>query len=63
MCGDNDTLENLLECKVILSQLKTDQLCHGKIHYNDIFSKDITRQKEATEMFRNLIETILNASE
>ena len=55
-CGDNDTLENLLTCKVILSQYKTDQLCHGRIGYTDIFSENITKQREATEIFRNFME-------
>ena len=30
-CGENDTLENILSCKVILSLYKNTAVCHGQI--------------------------------
>ena len=55
-CDEKDTLENILSCKVLISHHKTKQLCHGPILYEDIFSKNIKKQKEATELFRKYIE-------
>ena len=55
-CGENDTLENILRCKTILSNYRTTQLCNGNSNYNDVFSKDIRKQKEVTELYRKFLE-------
>ena len=55
-CDEKDTLENILKCKVLISHYKTKQLSHGPIMYEDIFSRNITKQKETTELFRESIE-------
>ena len=43
-------------CTVLTSHYRTKQLSHGPILYEDIFSKNITKQKETTELFREYIE-------
>ena len=55
-CGDIDTLQNLLTCSVILSKLHTDILATHSVQYEDIFSEDITKQKEVTELYTQLLQ-------
>ena len=55
-CGDNDSLENILSCKILLSFYKNTSVCHGQISYSDVFSDNIKKQQEVTELFRNLLE-------
>ena len=55
-CGEQDTLENILSCKVILSIFKSTSVCHDKINYNDIFSKNVTKQQEVSEIYRKFME-------
>ena len=55
-CGENDTLENILSCKEILSIYKSTSVCHGQTNYSDIFSKNITKQQEVSELYRKFIE-------
>ena len=50
-CDEKDTLENILTCKVL-----TKQLSHGRISYENIFSKNIMQQKETTELYREYLE-------
>ena len=65
-CGDLDTLPNLLKCKVLSKYHSTQETStNSSIKYEDIFSKDIIKQKQVTELYRQLIEirnTILNSS-
>ena len=58
-CDEKDTLENILKCKVLTSHYKTKQLSHGPILYEDIFPKNITKQKETTELFRECTVALL----
>ena len=55
-CGDIDTLQNLLTCSVISSKLHTDMLATHSIQYEDIYSEDITKQKEVTELYSQLLQ-------
>ena len=55
-CGDIDTLQNLFTCSVILSKLHTDILATHSVQYEDIFSEDITKQKEVTELYTQLLQ-------
>ena len=54
-CGENDTLENILSCKVILSLCKNTAVCHGQISYSDVFSRNIKKQQEVINLYRNFI--------
>ena len=56
-CGDEDTLENILTCKVLLSSHSSTQISVGDIKFQDIFSSDILKQKQVTEMYRQLLQT------
>ena len=55
-CGENDTLENVLRCKILISHYRTTQLCIGNSKYDDVFSKFITKQKEVTELYKKFCE-------
>ena len=56
-CGDEDTLQNILTCKVLLANHTGTQLSVRDIQYQDIFSSDIMKQKQVTEMYRQLFQT------
>ena len=55
-CGDIDTLQNLLTCSVMSSKIHTDILATHSVQYEDIYSEDITKQKEVTELYTQLLQ-------
>ena len=55
-CGDTDTLQNILTCKPIISQHTRSQISRGSICYEDIFSEDLLKQKQVTELYRQLLQ-------
>ena len=55
-CGEIDNLQNLLKCRIILDNLHSDQLATNSVQYEDIFSEDITKQKEATELYSQFLQ-------
>ena len=57
-CGDPDTLENILSCKILKEQHKTDRVvCSYDVQYSDIFSDNIRKQKEIIQLFMELLHT------
>ena len=63
-CGTPDTLPHVLSCTELKSQLQSQSVAASEIIYEDIFSKDIGKQKQVTEMYTQLIkirEDILNS--
>ena len=59
-CGEDDTLKNLLECSVLRQHHKSDNLSYSDVKYEDIFSHDIIKQKQATELYQQLLEVRTN---
>ena len=55
-CGEQDTIPNILTCKVISQYHKSDSVAQEEIQYNDIFSENIQRQKQITELFEKLLD-------
>ena len=55
-CGESDTLPNILTCPIIQNNLHSDQLATQRIQYEDIFSEDITKQKQVTELYSQLLD-------
>ena len=55
-CGEEDTLQNVLTCKVLLTKHNSTQLSVSDIKYQDIFSSDILKQKQVTEFYRQLLQ-------
>ena len=56
-CEDKDTLSNMLSCKVLLTHHKSSEISVKNIRYEDVFSQDSYKQKQATELFRQLLQT------
>ena len=57
-CGEADTLPNILSCRILKERHRTDELIvNSNLQYSDIFSENVRKQKEATELFRQLLET------
>ena len=57
-CGDEDNIPNILSCRILREKHKSDEmLVNSELKYSDIFSNNIRKQKEATELFRQLLET------
>ena len=64
-CGEVDTLPNLLSCKVLKDRLQTDIVTNNTISYNDVYSSDVVKQKEVTELYTHLLkirEDLLNST-
>ena len=56
-CGDIDNIPNILSCKILIEKHKTKQIINsGNVQYSDIFSNNIRKQKEVTELYRQLLE-------
>ena len=55
-CGSDDTIEHILECTVLRTEHISDILSQGDVQYQDIFSSDTMKQKQATELFKQLLE-------
>ena len=55
-CGDIDTLSHILTCTALTSQLKNADISHSKAKYEDIYSSDVQKQKQVTELYRQLLQ-------
>ena len=55
-CGDTDTLKNILLCQVLKQYHKSQDVINSDIRYEDIFSCDITKQKQVTEVYKQVLE-------
>ena len=47
-CNEKDTLENLLTCNAITTQLTSDNIATSDIKYLDIFSSAVIKQRQVT---------------
>ena len=54
-CGSIDTLQNILTCTALQTNIESSLLTHNQVKYEHIFSQDIIKQKEATETFKHLL--------
>ena len=55
-CGDVDTLPKILTCKVLKDNMESTSVSNDTIVYEDIFSTDIVKQRQATELFSQLLQ-------
>ena len=55
-CGHDDTLANILTCTVLRSHHTSAHVSQSDIRFEDIFSLDIRKQKEVTELYRQLLD-------
>ena len=66
LCGDHpDTLPNVLICNIMKKHQQTSVLSNSAFSYDDVFSQDVIKQKEITELFSELLkirEEIVNST-
>ena len=55
-CGDEDKLENIMTFSVLQSHHTSDSLANDKAKFENIFLSDIKKQKETTEIYRQLLD-------
>ena len=55
-CGDVDTIENVLTCRVIKQHHTSNELTKTTSQYQDIFSHDIDKQQKVTELYSQLLK-------
>ena len=55
-CGDLNTLQTILTCKVLQQSYTSSDTANSDIKYEDIFSNDVGKQKQVTELYRRLLE-------
>ena len=55
-CGDEDTLPNVLACIVLKDKMGTKSVAANCVEYSDVYSSDIVKQKQVTEMYTQLLQ-------
>ena len=60
MCDKDDTLQHILECVILKSQHTNNMISDGDIKYQDVFSSDVVKQKQVTELYRQLLDVRTN---
>ena len=50
-----DTLPNLLQCDLLRAKRRTDATSRNNVTFNDIYSSDIRKQKEITELYSDFL--------
>ena len=56
-CGKDDTLQHILDYIVIKQNHKSTEVTHTSAKYEDIFSNDVIKQQNITELYNQLLET------
>ena len=59
-CNEKDTLENILTCAAITVHHTSDNISTSDIKYLDIFSSDVSKQRQVTELYSQLLEIRTN---
>ena len=55
-CDTPDTLQHVLECSVLKQYHASQNITDSNIRYTNVFSADIRQQKQATQLFAELLE-------
>ena len=57
LCEEEDEdQQHLLKCKVLLNKLRTQDVTDGGLEYEDIFSKNVNKQKGITALYMTLFK-------
>ena len=54
-CGNIDTIQNVLICPVLYNYMRNNSITTSKVEYEDIFSDDVIKQKQITQLYVNLM--------
>ena len=63
-CGDLDTIQNILSCKILRQNHTSGDIVSGEVIYEDIFSQDVQKQKQVTVLYEKLLQirsTLVNS--
>ena len=52
--NEDETQQHILECKEIREAYKSDDVAKDKVNYENLFCKDVNKQKEITTLFKHL---------
>ena len=55
-CGNTDTLQHVLECSVLRRHHISQNITSSGVRYTDVFSINIKTQKQATQLYSELLE-------
>ena len=55
-CGEDDLTKHILECRVVKARHNTSEMCNDDVKYEDVFSRNVLKQKQATELYRQLLD-------
>ena len=55
-CGEDDIISHIIECEVLKAQHTSSAVTNEQVMYEDVFSSSILKQKQATELYRKLLE-------
>ena len=55
-CGEDDILQHILDCRVLKSHHSSIAVANKQVIYQDIFSNNILKQQQATELYRQLLK-------
>ena len=55
-CGDTDNLSHILTCTALTSQHKSSEISQSKVKFEDIYSGNVLKQKQVTELYRQLLQ-------
>ena len=55
-CGDTDNLSHIITCTALTSQHKSSEISQCKAKFEDIYSGNILKQKQVTELYRQLLQ-------
>ena len=55
-CGELETLENILACTEMKVHHTSDNLATSEYKYSDIFSSNVVKQRQVTELYRQKLE-------
>ena len=54
--SENEDQKHILQCSVILNNYRTKDVSRGKVEYGNIFTNDVSKQKEITSVYIELFE-------
>ena len=61
LCGDEDTIEHILHCTVLKANHTSNTVTDtDSVRYDDIFVEDVRKQKQVTELYKQLLEIRTN---
>jgi hypothetical protein len=55
-CNEIDTIPHILSCSALQQNMNSQDIANNAVKYEDIFSPDLIKQKQVTELYIQLLE-------